>query len=140
MQQEKIPPAFAAILANVDRLVINQEQRLQADLGIDSLSMIDVACATEDAPGIRIPDEDLEGFRTVGDGVDTSGAPGLSFKVEAPRLKQRRRLFERCLPDRLNRRILHHFQAVEHAVQLLPPGCHRRDELGCGSLAMAKIG
>ena len=32
--------------------------------------MIDVACATEDAFGIRIPDEELERFRTVGDAVD----------------------------------------------------------------------
>ncbi len=73
MQQEGIPSALAAILtrfAKLDQAVIIREQRLQADLGIDSLSMIDVACATEDAFGIRIPDDELERFRTVGDAVD----------------------------------------------------------------------
>lgn len=73
MQQDGIPAAFAAILtrfAKADRATITRDQRLQADLGIDSLSMIDVACAAEDAFGIRLPDEDLERFRTVGDAVD----------------------------------------------------------------------
>ena len=32
--------------------------------------MIDVACAAENAFGIRIPDEDLERFATVGDAAD----------------------------------------------------------------------
>ena len=73
MQQEGIPSALAAILtrfAKLDQVVITREQRLQADLGIDSLSMIDVACAIEDALGIRMPDEELESFKTVGDAVD----------------------------------------------------------------------
>lgn len=73
MQQDDIPAAFAAILARfakADRAVVTRDQRLQADFGIDSLSMIDVACATEDAFGIQIPDEDVERFRTVGDAVD----------------------------------------------------------------------
>jgi acyl carrier protein len=49
---------------------ITREQRFQADLGIDSLAMIDVAVAAEDAFGVRIPDEDLERLATVGDAVD----------------------------------------------------------------------
>lgn len=52
------------------RAVVTRDLRLQADLGIDSLSMIDLACAAEDAFGIRLPDEDIERFRTVGDAVD----------------------------------------------------------------------
>jgi acyl carrier protein len=36
---------------------------------VDSLSLIDVAVAAEDTFGIRIPDDDLERFQTVGDGV-----------------------------------------------------------------------
>ncbi len=47
-----------------------REQSPQADLGLDSLSMIDVACAAEDAFGIRVSDEDLERFVTVGDAAD----------------------------------------------------------------------
>ncbi len=76
MGQDAIPPALAAILAasaQADLAGITREQRLRADLGLDSLSMIDVACAAEDAFGIRIPDEDLEGFETVGDAADYVG-------------------------------------------------------------------
>lgn len=73
MQQDDIPPAFAAILARfakTHRAVVTRDLQLQADLGIDSLSMIDLACAAEDAFGIRLPDEDIERFRTVGDALD----------------------------------------------------------------------
>ncbi len=67
MQQDGILPAFAAILARFAKThqgVVTRDLRLQADLGIDSLSMIDLACAAEDAFGIRLPDEDIERFRT----------------------------------------------------------------------------
>jgi acyl carrier protein len=47
-----------------------RDTRLQGDLGLDSLSMIDLAVAAEDAFGIRIPDDELERFVTVGDVVD----------------------------------------------------------------------
>lgn len=73
MGQGAVPPALAAILAastQADPATITREQRLGADLGLDSLSMIDVACAAEEAFGVRIPDEDLERFGTVGDAVD----------------------------------------------------------------------
>jgi acyl carrier protein len=73
VQRDAVPPALAAILAAFARTepgAITRGQRLEADLGLDSLSMIDVACAAEDAFGIRIPDEDLERFATVGDAVD----------------------------------------------------------------------
>lgn len=39
------------------------------DLDIDSLSMVEIAVQTEDKYGIKIPDEDLAGLRTVGDVV-----------------------------------------------------------------------
>lgn len=34
---------------------------------VDSLAMIDLVVAAEDAFGVRIPDEDAERFQTVGD-------------------------------------------------------------------------
>lgn len=73
MQTDAVPPALAAILvafAPAHPAAITREQSLQADLGLDSLSMIDVACAAEDAFGIRVSDEDLERFVTVGDAAD----------------------------------------------------------------------
>jgi len=57
-------------VAKVDRAAVARDKRLQEDLGIDSLSLIDLAVATEDAFAVGIPDEELERFQTVGDIVD----------------------------------------------------------------------
>jgi len=65
--------AFARTLesiAEVKRANVTRDKRLREELGIDSLSLIDVAVATEDTFGIRIPDEELERFQTVGDAID----------------------------------------------------------------------
>jgi len=73
MQQDNIQAVLAELLervAKVDRAAVARDKRLQEDLGIDSLSLIDLAVATEDAFAIGIPDEDLERFQTVGDVVD----------------------------------------------------------------------
>jgi acyl carrier protein len=73
MQHDDIEAAFAAILqevANVNRADVAGDKRLREDLGIDSLSLIDVAVAAEDTFGIRIPDEDLERFEVVRDALD----------------------------------------------------------------------
>lgn len=40
------------------------------DLDIDSLTMVEVVVACEERFDVRIPDEALEGLRTVGDAVD----------------------------------------------------------------------
>ncbi len=73
MQRDDTEAVLAGILkkfTRVDRAKITRDQRFQADLGIDSLTMIDVAVAAEDAFGFRIPDDDLEDLATVGDAVD----------------------------------------------------------------------
>ena len=41
-----------------------------ADLDIDSLTMVEVVVACEERFDVRIPDEALETLRTVGDAVD----------------------------------------------------------------------
>ena len=41
-----------------------------ADLDVDSLSMVEVVVACEERFNVRIPDEALEGMTTVGDAVD----------------------------------------------------------------------
>jgi acyl carrier protein len=71
--QDDIEAAFAGILeavAKVNRADVTGDKRLREDLGLDSLSLIDVAVAAEDRFGIRIPDEDLECFQVVGDALD----------------------------------------------------------------------
>ena len=73
MQQDDILVVLTGLLetvTQVDRAVVTPNKRLREDLGIDSLSLIDLAVATENAFGTIIPDEDLERFRTVGDVVD----------------------------------------------------------------------
>ena len=74
MQQDNdILAGFAEVLekvAKVDRTEVTRDKRLRDDFGIDSLSMIDVAVAAEDAFGVPIPDEDVERFETVGNAVD----------------------------------------------------------------------
>jgi len=70
---DDILQAFAGVLAKtakVERTAVTRDRRLRDELGIDSLSLIDVAVAGEDEFGVRIPDEDLERFETVGDVVD----------------------------------------------------------------------
>ncbi len=73
MQQDDIQATLAEIfekVAKVERAVVIRDKRLQEDLGIDSLTLIDLAVATEDAFAVGIPDEELERFQTVGDIVD----------------------------------------------------------------------
>ncbi len=72
-QRDDTEAVFAGILrkhAKTGPDKITREQRFQADLGIDSLAMIDVAVAAEDAFGVWVPDDDLERLATVGDAVD----------------------------------------------------------------------
>ena len=42
----------------------------EKDLDVDSLTMVEVVVACEERFGVTIPDEALEGLRTVGDAVD----------------------------------------------------------------------
>lgn len=46
------------------------EAGFEADLDIDSLTMVEVVVACEEKWNVRIPDEALEGLRTVGDAID----------------------------------------------------------------------
>ena len=46
------------------------EAAFEADLDIDSLTMVEIVVACEERWDVRIPDEALEGMRTIGDAVD----------------------------------------------------------------------
>ena len=47
-----------------------REAGFEADLDIDSLTMVEVVVACEEKWNVRIPDAALEGLRTVGDAAD----------------------------------------------------------------------
>ncbi|MGH2760216.1 MAG: acyl carrier protein [Actinomycetota bacterium] len=49
---------------------IQLETRLEEDLEADSLDLVELAMALEEELSLEIPDEELEGIRTVGDAVD----------------------------------------------------------------------
>ena len=49
---------------------VTREAAFDADLDIDSLTMVEVVVACEERFGVTIPDEALEGLRTVGDALD----------------------------------------------------------------------
>ena len=73
MRQDSILTDVADLLARaarIDRVGVTRETRLREDLGIGSLAMIDLVVAAEDRFEVSIPDEDVDGLRTVGDVVD----------------------------------------------------------------------
>ncbi len=71
--QEEIIAGLAEIIEEVTGIepseVTPPEKSFVDDLDIDSLSMVEIAVQTEDKYGVKIPDEDLAGLRTVGDVV-----------------------------------------------------------------------
>ena len=52
------------------------EAGFEADLDIDSLTMVEIVVACEEKWNVRIPDEALEGMRTVGDAMDFISTAG----------------------------------------------------------------
>ena len=46
---------------------INQDMDLKADLGLNSLDLVNLACVVEDEFDIEIPDRNIKDFRTVKD-------------------------------------------------------------------------
>jgi acyl carrier protein len=63
-------PAVHAALAQAGATVdadLGRGQRLQEDLGIDSLSLLDVVESLQDRYGVLVPDEDIGRLVTVGD-------------------------------------------------------------------------
>lgn len=63
---EKLKTALAKQL-NIDEDRITLDARLKADLGADSLDLLELLMTLESDFGISIPDEDLAKFVTVGD-------------------------------------------------------------------------
>jgi acyl carrier protein len=52
------------------------EAAFEKDLDVDSLTMVEVVVACEERFDVRIPDEALEGLRTVGDAADFLAGAG----------------------------------------------------------------
>lgn len=70
--QEDLIAGLAEIIEEVTGIEpseVTVDKSFVDDLDIDSLSMVEIAVQTEDKYGVKIPDEDLAGLRTVGDAV-----------------------------------------------------------------------
>jgi acyl carrier protein len=51
----------------VDEADVQPEANILEDLGADSLDVVELVMALEEAFDIEVPDEDVEGLRTIGD-------------------------------------------------------------------------
>ena len=72
MRQDEVLAGLAEILAavaRVDPADVTPEKTFADDLGVDSLTLVEVVVAVEDRFGMLIPDDDWSRFRTVGDAI-----------------------------------------------------------------------
>ncbi|GAA3034269.1 meromycolate extension acyl carrier protein AcpM [Gordonia defluvii] len=70
--QEELIAGIAEIIEEVTGIEpseVTVDKSFVDDLDIDSLSLVEIAVQIEDKYGVKVPDEDLAGLRTVGDAV-----------------------------------------------------------------------
>jgi acyl carrier protein len=61
---------IAVEVLGVEADAVTEEATLKDDLGADSLDLVEVVMALEERLDITIPEEELEGIKTVGQAVD----------------------------------------------------------------------
>jgi acyl carrier protein len=69
---EEIVTGLGEILeevAGVDPKDATEDKNIADDLDVDSLSMVEVVVAAEEKFGVKIPDDDVQTLKTVGDAV-----------------------------------------------------------------------
>ncbi|MGK5531276.1 acyl carrier protein [Streptomyces sp. URMC 129] len=70
--REEIIEGLAEIvneIAGIPNEEVTVEKSFTDDLDVDSLSMVEVVVAAEERFGVKIPDDDVKGLKTVGDAV-----------------------------------------------------------------------
>ncbi|HIV56908.1 MAG TPA: acyl carrier protein [Candidatus Stackebrandtia faecavium] len=70
--RKEIIEGLAEILeevAGVDPADATEEKNIADDLDVDSLSMVEVVVAAEEKFSVKIPDDDVQSLKTVGDAV-----------------------------------------------------------------------
>jgi acyl carrier protein len=67
--QDKVCSILADQLA-VDRDKVTAEARFSEDLDADSLDLVEAVLALEEEFGVSIPEDEMEGVKTVGQAVD----------------------------------------------------------------------
>ena len=72
MTRDEITAGLAEILeevAGVNPDDVAEEKSFTDDLDVDSLSMVEVVVAAEEKFGVKIPDDEVQNLKTVGDAV-----------------------------------------------------------------------
>jgi len=72
MSRDEITAGLAEILeevAGVTPADVNEAKSFTDDLDVDSLSMVEVVVAAEERFGVKIPDDEVQNLKTVGDAV-----------------------------------------------------------------------
>ncbi|GHJ45146.1 acyl carrier protein [Catellatospora sp. KI3] len=70
--REEVVSGLAEILeevAGVNPDDVSEEKSFTEDLDVDSLSMVEVVVAAEEKFGAKIPDDEVQNLKTVGDAV-----------------------------------------------------------------------
>ncbi|MGA8117452.1 MAG: acyl carrier protein [Actinocatenispora sp.] len=72
MTRDEIRTGLTEILdevAGVDKADVADDKSFTDELGVDSLSMVEVVVAAEEKFGVKIPDDEVQNLKTVGDAV-----------------------------------------------------------------------
>jgi acyl carrier protein len=72
MTNDEITAGLSEILeevAGVDQKDVAADKSFTDDLDVDSLSMVEVVVAAEEKFGVKIPDDEVQNLKTVGDAV-----------------------------------------------------------------------
>ena len=70
MREDELRTDLAELIstaAGVEPQRVTDDARLEEDLGIDSLTLVEIVVVAEDRFGLVIPDDDWSRFQTVGD-------------------------------------------------------------------------
>ena len=73
MTKDEIVAGLAEILeevAGVNPDDVTEEKSFTEDLDVDSLSTVEVVVAAEEKFGVKIPDDEVQNLKTVGDAAD----------------------------------------------------------------------
>lgn len=73
MDRDQVSVRLTEVLVTelgLDAEKINDDANFEEDLEVDSLGVVELLMALEDEFGVKIPDEEAEDIRTVGQAVD----------------------------------------------------------------------
>jgi acyl carrier protein len=72
ISREEVTAGLAEILeevAGVNPADVEEKKNFTEELDVDSLSMVEVVVAAEEKFGVKIPDDEVQNLKTVGDAV-----------------------------------------------------------------------